>query len=337
MSELKRCKKNRTLSCFQSPAGSFFSSQETSSSTQSFQKCIENLKGILSLSITNSNFILAARVYQTIGEVFLLSKDISKAISYFAQAVYIYEAFGLWLAQSGVYEKIGQCYIRLGMHREALAVFKILLVLGWKAHSHEIELKAYDNIGIAYYHLGKLDVAQYYHNRMWGGICEAAKSPWLKSSYVKTLSSQLYKELHERLRVKKHESISKARVEKFLSDEMGALTSRPQTPKLLRQFPWEKYDPDDLPSPRKGSMPEQPVKAMTEKAARELRHYIEAKFLKREPLKVNRIVIRKRFSQHKKTESANEENLKAQNVMVRSLQDRSYLSEPITQCASYLA
>lgn len=40
-----------------------------------------------------------------------------------------------------------------------------MLKLAWKLRNTEFELIAYDLIGLNYYYLGKMDLADYFHNR----------------------------------------------------------------------------------------------------------------------------------------------------------------------------
>lgn len=50
-------------------------------------------------------------------------------------------------------------------HKKALIFLAKLLKLAWKLKDTEYELLAYDMIGLNYYYLGKIQEADYFHNR----------------------------------------------------------------------------------------------------------------------------------------------------------------------------
>ncbi len=75
-----------------------------------------------------------------------------------------------------IWEKLGRCYVKLEDYRSALMAFKTQLKIGWISNKRSIELIAYDNIGMAYYYLGDLEGAQYYHKRMADGVVEPINS-----------------------------------------------------------------------------------------------------------------------------------------------------------------
>ena len=79
-----------------------------------------------------------------------------------------------------LYKKIGVCFKELQQYEQALYYFKKQLQLAWYygdihfrwLHDDQSELDAYDSLGIAYYYIGNVDKAIYYHNRMMAGELE---------------------------------------------------------------------------------------------------------------------------------------------------------------------
>jgi len=64
----------------------------------------------------------------------------------------------------------------LKYHKTALVYFTKFLYVAWEIDSPKDELLAYDYIGIQYYYMGKLEKAEFFHNRMVGGKLEAKNS-----------------------------------------------------------------------------------------------------------------------------------------------------------------
>eukprot|EP00826_Nyctotherus_ovalis_P004920 TRINITY_DN11092_c0_g1_i4.p1 TRINITY_DN11092_c0_g1~~TRINITY_DN11092_c0_g1_i4.p1 ORF type:complete len:139 (+),score=34.95 TRINITY_DN11092_c0_g1_i4:606-1022(+) len=58
----------------------------------------------------------------------------------------------------------------------AVLAFKSQLKVGWIRSKKEVELMAYDNMGMAYYYMGNLDYAKYYHARMTNQVIEPSSS-----------------------------------------------------------------------------------------------------------------------------------------------------------------
>ncbi len=184
----------------------------------------------------------------------------------------------MWAQLSQAYECMARCYIRLRRFQLALVVSKLQLVVGWRARDKEIELRAYDNIGMAYYYLGDLDAAQYYHNRMADGVTEAANSPWLRSAHIRDRGVVLrLEERHIGTQTEATPEIEHAR-EEILATEMSLWSQSGGTPRIVGAAPWEDYNPADLPSPRKGCMPKEPVSPMNLKLGRAISRYLGARF-----------------------------------------------------------
>jgi hypothetical protein len=60
-----------------------------------------------------------------------------------------------------------------------------MLNIAWFLNNVDMELKAYDWIGIQYYYLGNLEKAKFYHNKMIDGEYEKADSDLKKLGIAK--------------------------------------------------------------------------------------------------------------------------------------------------------
>jgi tetratricopeptide (TPR) repeat protein len=75
-----------------------------------------------------------------------------------------------------VYETLGKCCMKLGQYKEALTCYKMQLSFSWYLNRPVEELKAYDNIGMAYFYMQDLQKANNYHQRAMKGLIEASDS-----------------------------------------------------------------------------------------------------------------------------------------------------------------
>ena len=71
-----------------------------------------------------------------------------------------------------IYFKIANCHAQQKCWNEALKFYKMMLELAWEINDRNKELRAYDKIGLMYFHLGDLEKANNYHERMNGGKYE---------------------------------------------------------------------------------------------------------------------------------------------------------------------
>jgi hypothetical protein len=72
-----------------------------------------------------------------------------------------------------VYETLGKCCMKLAKYKDALVCFKLQLSFSWYLNRPVDELKAYDNVGMAYFYLQDLKKANNYHQRAMKGVIES--------------------------------------------------------------------------------------------------------------------------------------------------------------------
>jgi len=273
---------------FHSEKSFSFTGNNSPTSNNSIQKCAEYLKQILNLFIDKNDFKMAALIYQLLGEVFYLNFDYLQSIFYYTQAYLIYDTFCMYNEQNKLCELIGRCYIKIENYEKALIVYKNQLIIGWRSRNIEIELKAYDNIGMSYYYLNKLDEAQFYHNRIWEGVVESNKSPWiLIAQNSRDLRIRLYKKLNiyltnNQFKYSENADLIQARSE-IIKSEIEISSVGCNTPRIMSDILWDYYTPKDLPSPRKLSDPIIKHYAQKIKVPIEIRRSIACKFLNVKP------------------------------------------------------
>ena len=91
----------------------------------------------------------------------------------FKELCFVYDVF---TRRIEAYKMLGKCYSSLKKHKTALIYFTKFLYMAYYMESSKYELIAYDLIGIQYYYLGKLQLAEHYHNRMVTGELEPENS-----------------------------------------------------------------------------------------------------------------------------------------------------------------
>lgn len=166
--------------------------------------------------------------------------------------------------QGFAFEKIGRCYLKLKEYPLALYAFKMQLKIGWISDDKTMELMAYDNMGMAYYYMGDLEGAQYYHERMINGVIEENNSI-CKINCVDGEDKLRKKVIQDR------ESCNPQRIynisgylpflastaeekAKLLYAEYKIGTKKNDTPKFALDNPVQVVNAIDLPSPRKSKI-----------------------------------------------------------------------------------
>lgn len=93
------------------------------------------------------------------------------------------------------FKKIGDCYKELGLYEKALLSYKRQMRLAWFRKDRRVELETYDCIGLAYYYLGDINKAIYYHNRMMEKKLEgdSQERRWNNQAVVNKLEKNSYK------------------------------------------------------------------------------------------------------------------------------------------------
>jgi tetratricopeptide (TPR) repeat protein len=163
--------------------------------------------------------------------------------------------------QALAFEKIGKCYIKLKKYAQALVAFKLQLRVGWMYKKKDIELMAYDNMGMAYYYLSDLDGAEYYHQRMADKTIEP-KDSFNRLACIENEERKLRRIQLEKDGVVGHAGTSNSTFlplvakdpeerAQLLYREYKVSTGTDETPRIVLTDPLAACDPIELPSPRK--------------------------------------------------------------------------------------
>jgi hypothetical protein len=142
-------------------------------------------------------------------------------------------------------------------------MFKSQLEVAWNSKDSVMEIKAYDNLSIAYYYDGELIASQYYYYRTYKSIVEPIESPYRKvySTWEKKYNKQL--ELEKRgIDPKKMITLrpypivleSEKELKEYLTSRVELSTLKGETPRVLSNEPWKPEGERSLPSPRTNSL-----------------------------------------------------------------------------------
>lgn len=139
----------------------------------------------------------------------------------------------------------------------AVRAFKLQLKVGWIRNKKEVELMAYDNMGMAYYYMGNLDYAKYYHARMTNQVIEPSSS--LQKIYcISNEETNRQKYMLQGTEGSKFEFNSHVVASAASEEEKIDLifrqfiisTEGDETPRLVRDDSMRRVQTDELPSPR---------------------------------------------------------------------------------------
>lgn len=105
-------------------------------------------------------------------KICLESKEIFKCIAILKQVKSISNDLGLFPVKLKCYERLGKAFQILKKHTLALRYFLKMLELSFVIKSKSKELLAYDLIGIQFYYQGDLKLANFFHQKLLGGVGE---------------------------------------------------------------------------------------------------------------------------------------------------------------------
>ena len=139
-----------------------------------------------------------------------------------------------------------------------MLAFKSQMKIGWIHRIKEIELMSYDNIGMAYYYMGNLDSAKYYHNRMVNQVIEPSNS--LQFTYCVSTEELKKKQVLMNSSIKSCRGFNEFSVlgtrnneerDAMVLRQFEISTDVGETPRIIHYEPMTKINLTDLPSPRK--------------------------------------------------------------------------------------
>jgi len=147
------------------------------------------------------------------------------------------------------------------LYPEALHAFKIQLKISWICDNKNLELSAYDNIGLAYFYMGDLDGAEYYHGRMINGIIEPINSPTrircigkLKKSKKKLASAAIQRKQQDTnlkyTQILQMFNLSNSEKADLLFGEIKLNEGELETPRVTAITATDQTSKNELPSPR---------------------------------------------------------------------------------------
>lgn len=142
-------------------------------------------------------------------------------------------------------------------------MFKSQLEVAWVARDVLAEVRAYDNLSVAYYYSGNLTASQYYYHRVYNTLTEPLESPYRKvhATWPKRYNKQF--ELEKRgVEVKKLVTLrpypalvgSEEELKEHLAARVKLCTQGDETPRVLPNDPWLPEGEKSLPSPRTESL-----------------------------------------------------------------------------------
>jgi hypothetical protein len=95
--------------------------------------------------------------------------------------------------------------------------------LAWFRKDRRVELESYDNIGLAYYYLGDINKAIYYHNRMMEKRLEGdtQEKRWNSQAVVNKLEKNSYKRVYlKSIEFEEHKEGLKVKKKLFLHENI---------------------------------------------------------------------------------------------------------------------
>ena len=119
-------------------------------------------------------------------------KEIHKAIAILKQAKEISKELGFNCLKMKCYERLGKAFQILKSFNIALRYFIKMLEMSWVCKNTCKELVAYDLIGLQYFYMGNLELANYFHKRLLEGEIEPVNSNLRQLSYMKYKKYKTY-------------------------------------------------------------------------------------------------------------------------------------------------
>ncbi|KAL4490232.1 hypothetical protein ABPG72_004271 [Tetrahymena utriculariae] len=130
------------------------------------------LNSIMQESLKTKNLVVQILCSKAYAKISKLNKNYTRSIELYKTCKNCSEIPNLFNYKLSCYKNLGYCFSRLKMYDFAMHYFCKMLRIAWYQSDQDAELKAYDLIGIQYYYQGKLEIAQYYHNKMIQGEYE---------------------------------------------------------------------------------------------------------------------------------------------------------------------
>lgn len=133
-------------------------------------------------------YLIAMKV---LGDIYVEFDDYETARNYYN--FYKKASFSLGLLEETIYayEALGNISKFLYKYQKAIKCFKKMIEMAWILKDVNMELRAYDHIGIQYFYLGNKEKARYYHERMIYGITEPDDSK-VKMTVVENFKNKHY-------------------------------------------------------------------------------------------------------------------------------------------------
>lgn len=122
----------------------------------------------------------------TAGKCAILQKDINKAMVYFRLSKEISAINKSLRNKAKSYKNLALCEQKRMNYNKAINYLIKMLRMAWLKNDTNIELRAYDLIGLQCYYVGKLDEAAYFHSKMVEGRTEDENSDLRKLASTKT-------------------------------------------------------------------------------------------------------------------------------------------------------
>jgi len=135
--------------------------------TRKFKNKLDQaMKMLVDTSQKSENLELNMHCSYIHGKIYMARNDYYEAISHFRQFKDICMAHNTLRNQIRAYKCLGKSCQNLKKYNAALRYYIKLLQTAWCLGSSKHELLAYDMIGLQHFYMGRLELAQYYHNKM---------------------------------------------------------------------------------------------------------------------------------------------------------------------------
>jgi len=134
------------------------------------------MKKMIDTAYKAFNYELILYFTYTQAKIFMARCDFKHAINEFKHFKDLCTTYDLFTRKLEAYKQLGKCYQGLKMYKTAIIYFSKFLYMAWYIDSTKYELLAYDHIGMQYFYLGRLELAEHFHNRMVSGKLEPKSS-----------------------------------------------------------------------------------------------------------------------------------------------------------------
>ena len=163
----------------------------------------KEVDGMISKIIQIANSIECRTFYcylmQSHGKIMFLCKEYSRAVFIFKSLNKINE--NNFPNKLKAYKNIARCYHDARNYQMSIFYTIKMLQCSWRCKSRKFELQAYDFLGMNYYYLGKLKLANYYHEKMMHSKLEANESE-IRAIGIEKMSNKIRELQSESKKVK---------------------------------------------------------------------------------------------------------------------------------------